>query len=114
MPVARLGQQPGLVKTFPQALRFAAGHAWVRGGIENSRHVIVHAAVLSLSRAAHTCDQLGWCPPRHLLHAYMVAGMHAPWHELTERPHQVYSRQNAQASIGLARLTLVECPALIE
>ena len=73
----RLGQQPGQVQPFPQTPSLVAGQARIGRGVEHGRHVVVHAAVLPLSSTTHPLDQIGWRPPRHLFHAYMLAGMHA-------------------------------------
>jgi len=75
----RLGQQAGLVQALSQSLGLAAGQARVRRGVEYGRHVVIHAAVLPLSSMADPFDEVTWCSPRHLFHAFMVAGMHAPW-----------------------------------
>src|SRR5208337_1038526 len=73
----RLVQQPGLVQAFSQAFGLAAGQAGVRRGVENGRHVVIHTAALPLSGTADPFYELGRCSPRHLLHASMIAGMHA-------------------------------------
>ncbi len=77
MRFTRLGQQPGLVQAFSQAFGLAAGQVGVRRGVENGRHVVIHTAALPLSGTADPFDEIGRCSPRHLLHASMIAGMHA-------------------------------------
>jgi hypothetical protein len=73
-----LGQQAGLVQAFPQALGLTASQARVRRCVEYSGHIVIHAAVLPLGSTADPFEEVGWRSPRHLLHASMIAGMHAP------------------------------------
>ena len=87
----RLGQQPGLVQAFSQALGLAAGQAGVRRSVENGRHVVIHAAALPLSGTADPFYEVGRGSPRHLVHASMVAGMHASGGS-PRRPGATYSR----------------------